>query len=166
MTPEAFKHADVITDHHHRGQLRVVEEKGSIPTPLDFQLLRDAKRVGWYLNSHTLKSKLKRCLNCGAPIKSPRRQKFCCDACRYAYNQRKYRERKRLAKINKPVMGLCGELHVIFEYNRKLTHTIIPAIYAQNRNSAMEYVDKHYTGDIKETIKSKLVEYYEKKEVI
>ncbi len=160
MNPEAFKRADVIIDHHHSGQLKVVEEKGSCPSHFDFQLLRDAKRVGWYMNPHTLKSKLKRCLNCGAPIKSPRRQKFCCDACRYAYNQRKYRERKRLAKINKPVRGFYGELHIIFEHNGEPTHTIIPAIYAQSKEKAMEYVEKHYTRDIKETINSRLAKYY------
>jgi len=162
MNPEAFKHADVITDHHHSGQLRVVEARGSAPCYLDFQLLRDAKRVGWYLNSHTLKSKLKRCLNCGALIKSARRQKFCCDACRYSYNQRLYRLRKRLAKSEKVVMGLHGELHLFYEYKGKLFHSVIPAIYAQSKEKALEYVENHWEGDIKEIIKERIAQYYKK----
>jgi len=162
MTSEEFKHADVIADHRHRGQLKVVEKKGSMPTPLDFQLLRDAKRVGWHLNPHTLKTKLKRCLNCGLPIIKPKRQKFCSDACRYCYNQRKYRERKRLAKINKPVMGFYGELHVIFEFKGKPTQTIIPAIYTQSKEKAMEYVENHYEGSVKDIIIKQIEAYYKK----
>jgi len=165
MNREVFNRADVIHDHQHSGQVKVVEEKGSMPTPLDFQLLRDAKRVGWYMNPSTLKTKLKRCRNCGRIITKPRRQKFCCDACRYAYNQRKYRERKRLAKINRPILGFYGELYVIFEFKGKPTYAIIPALYARSKEKAMEYVEKHYTGGVKERIKYRIAEYYDRGDV-
>lgn len=133
-----------------------------MPTPLDIQLLRDAKRVGWYLNPHTLKTTLKRCLNCGRPITKSRRRKFCSDNCRYIYNQRLYRERKRLSKLEKPVRGFYGELHIYFSYKGQPTHTIIPALYAQTKEKAMEYVKNHYEGDVKDTIMNQIERFYKK----
>jgi len=160
MSQEIFRRADVVIDHQRKNKVRVVEEKGSKPTPLDFRLVRHAQRARWFLNRSDLKVYTRRCLNCGRVITQKRRQKFCCDACRYTYNQRKYRARKRMSKLNKPVMGVYGELHIYFTFKGHPLHTIIPSFYARNQAMAIRYVLEHYEGEIKETVMAQVVRYY------
>ena len=139
--------ADVV--FNAKGEPEVYSEKSKTLKQGTRRVVKDGK----VLVIHT-------CPVCGKEFEGVPQRKYCSTRCKKTAKMRRYRARKRELK---PHRGKAGEVYFVSQPapNRQVL-TFVPALYAVNREKAIEYLktnfghDPHlddYIEQIKEVIK-------------
>ena len=126
------------------------------------QLTQDKRRLGW--NEPTTKLDVKhKCPVCGVVFYGRRNKKYCSKRCSKTAEMRRRRQRERELRDFEPHRDEYGGIKFL-SYNpvtKKEVITSVPRYYAENKERALKWIDKHFDEKVRDDYKEQVKEVFE-----
>ena len=148
--------ADIVEDEVYENEERIIHAKEEDKTA------RDILRTGWKEPNTKLEVK-HICPICGVVFYGRRNKKYCSKRCSKTAEMRRRRQRERELRDFEPHRDEYGGIKFL-SYNpvtKKEVITSVPRYYAENKERALKWIDKHFDEKVKEDYKEQVKEVFE-----